>query len=67
MDAMPVTTAPDDHMIHDEATLEALYGEASPGAIAKEIDFVHPHYAAMIAASPFVVPGSSMSWTRTRC
>ena len=59
MDAMPVTTMPDDHVIRDEAALEALYGEASAGAIAKEVDFVHPHYAAMIAASPFMVLATS--------
>jgi uncharacterized protein len=57
MDAMPVV--PDDHVIRDEATLEALYGEPSAGAIAKEIDYVHPHYAAMIAASPFMVLATS--------
>ena len=44
-----------DHLIRDEATLEALYGEASAGAIAKEIDYIHPHYRAMIEASPFMV------------
>jgi PPOX class probable FMN-dependent enzyme len=59
MDAMPVNTVPDDHVIRDEATLEALYGSASGGAIAKEIDYVHPHYAAMIAASPFMVLATS--------
>ena len=58
MDAMPVKL-PDDHVIRDEATLAALYGEPSAGAIAKEIDYVHPHYAAMIAASPFVVIATS--------
>ncbi len=59
MDAMPVATMPDDHVIRDEAALEALYGEASAAAIAKEVDFVHPHYAAMIAASPFMVLATS--------
>ena len=59
MDAMPVNTVPDDHVIRDEATLAALYGEPSPGAIAKEVDFVHPHYAAMIAAAPFMVLATS--------
>ena len=48
-----------DHLIRDEATLNALYGEISPGAIAKEIDYIHPHYRAMIEASPFVVLGTS--------
>jgi PPOX class probable FMN-dependent enzyme len=52
------TIAPD-HLIRDEATLEALYGEASAGAIAKEIDTIHPHYRTMIEASPFVVLATS--------
>jgi PPOX class probable FMN-dependent enzyme len=43
------------HLIRDEATLNALYGEVSAGAIAKEIDYIHPHYRAMIEASPFLV------------
>ena len=45
----------DQHVIRDEATLTALYGEVSAGAIAKEIDYIHPHYRAMIEASPFLV------------
>jgi PPOX class probable FMN-dependent enzyme len=59
MDAMPVATVPDDYVIRDEATLQALYGAPAAGAIAKEVDFVHPHYAAMIAASPFMVLATS--------
>src|SRR5258708_12251186 len=43
------------HVIRDEATLNTLYGEISAGAIAKEIDYIHPHYRAMIEASPFLV------------
>jgi uncharacterized protein len=45
----------DQHLIRDEQSLNALYGEISAGAIAKEIDYIHPHYQAMIEASPFVV------------
>ena len=48
-----------DHLIRDEAELTALYGESSAGAIAKEIDHIHPHYRAMIEASPFVVLATS--------
>lgn len=44
-----------DSLIKDEAALSALYGESSAGAIAKEIDYIHPHYRAMIEASPFMV------------
>ena len=53
MDAMP------DHLIRDEAALTALYGEPSAGAVAKEVDHIHPHYRAMIEASPFVVLATS--------
>jgi uncharacterized protein len=48
-----------DGLIRDEAGLNALYGESSPGAIAKEIDYIHPHYRAMIEASPFMVLATS--------
>lgn len=48
-----------DDLVRDEATLEALYGKPAAGAVFKEIDFIHPHYAAMIAASPFVVLATS--------
>src|SRR5271168_1958086 len=44
-----------DHLIRDEAGLEAIYGESPPGALLKEIDYIHPHYRAMIEASPFMV------------
>jgi hypothetical protein len=48
-----------DHLVRDIAALEALYGESSAGAIAKEIDYIHPHYRAMIEASPFMVLATS--------
>ncbi len=43
------------HRIMDVATLERLYGAPSGAAVEKELDYLHPHYQAMIAASPFVV------------
>ncbi len=43
-----------DHLITDEATLEALYGTPSEPAILKEVDHVHPHYRAFIDAAPFM-------------
>lgn len=48
-----------DNLIRDEATLAAIYGESSAGAIGKEIDYIHPHYRAMIEASPFLVLATS--------
>lgn len=44
-----------EHLIADVATLEKVYGFPSGGAVEKEIDYIHPHYRALIAASPFVV------------
>ena len=52
-------TIVDQHRISDIATLEALYGAPSGAAVEKELDYIHPHYRAMIAASPFVVLATS--------
>src|SRR5471032_3329879 len=49
----------DQHLIRDEDALNALYGEINPGSIAKEVDFIHPHYRALIEASPFMVLATS--------
>ena len=46
-------------LLTDTAALRELYGEPSAGATAKEIDYVHPHYRAMIEASPFMVMATS--------
>src|SRR5487761_319083 len=49
----------DGDLLKDATALRALYGEPSAGAIAKEVGFVHPHYRAMIEASPFMVMATS--------
>ena len=43
------------HRITDVAALGHLYGAPAGAAVEKEISYIHPHYRAMIAASPFVV------------
>ena len=48
-----------ENLIRDEAGLEAIYGKSPASSIAKETDFIHPHYRAMIEASPFVVLATS--------
>lgn len=48
-----------DGLIRDQAALDAIYGESPIGAIAKEVTYIHPHYRAMIEASPFVVIATS--------
>jgi PPOX class probable FMN-dependent enzyme len=49
----------DGNLLTNAAALKALYGEPSEPAIAKEIDYVHPHYRAMIEAAPFMVMATS--------
>jgi len=41
--------------ITDVAALERLYGAPSGAAVDKEVDYLHPHYQRLIAASPFFV------------
>jgi hypothetical protein len=47
------------HRIADVATLDRLYGAPTGAAVEKEIDYLHPHYRTLIAASPFVVLATS--------
>jgi uncharacterized protein len=43
------------HTIDTLAELEALFGQPGEASLRKEVDFLHPHYQALIAASPFAV------------
>lgn len=47
-----------EHKIASIEQLEAIYGEPSAGAVAKEIDHISDHYRAFIEASPFVMIAS---------
>jgi PPOX class probable FMN-dependent enzyme len=47
------------HRIADVETLQKLYGAPSGAAVEKELDYIHPHYRTLIAASPFVVLATS--------
>ncbi len=49
----------DEHRITNVTALEALYGAPSGAAVEKEIGHLHPHYQALIAASPFFVLATS--------
>lgn len=46
-------TVSEAHRITDAETLEKLYGAPSGAAVEKEVDYLHPHYQRLIAASPF--------------
>ncbi len=43
------------HDIENMEALEAIYGEPPAPSLDKEIDYIHPHYAAYIEAAPFAV------------
>jgi len=49
----------EEHRITDVPALERLYGAPAGAAVEKEINYVHPHYRALIAASPFAVLATS--------
>lgn len=44
-----------DFTIRDEAALRAIYGHPAGAAVSKQIDYLHPHYQAMIRLAPFAV------------
>ena len=48
-----------EHPVTDVAELERIYGMPLEGPVAKEIDYVHSHYRAFIAAAPFAVLATS--------
>jgi PPOX class probable FMN-dependent enzyme len=51
--------APDPYSIRDPELLERLYGAPAPPSIAKEVDYLHPHYRAFVEAAPFVALATS--------
>lgn len=50
-----MTISTDIHAITNATQLAALFGEVGEASIRKEVAFVHPHYRALIEASPFAV------------
>jgi PPOX class probable FMN-dependent enzyme len=43
------------HSITTSEQLAALFGDVAPPSLQKEIPYLHPHYRALIEASPFAV------------
>lgn len=54
-----MTDPADPHLITTAGQLEELYGPVGEASIQKEVSFVHPHYRAMIEASPFAILATS--------
>jgi hypothetical protein len=47
------------HQITDLQALESLYGVPAAPSVRKEVDYLHSHYQAFIAAAPFVALATS--------
>ena len=47
------------HLIDTIADLESLFGPVGEASIRKEVPYLHPHYQALIKASPFAVLATS--------
>jgi PPOX class probable FMN-dependent enzyme len=50
-----MTTPSNPYRIIDIESLEKRYGAPAGASVEKEIDYLHPHYQRLIAASPFFV------------
>jgi PPOX class probable FMN-dependent enzyme len=50
-----MTDPADPYAVTTAEQLAELFGDVSEAAIRKEISFIHPHYRALIEASPFAV------------
>ena len=50
-----MSTSPSSYAIESIAELEALFGPVGEASIRKEVPTLHPHYQAVIKASPFAV------------
>ena len=50
-----MSTSPSSYAIESIADLEALFGPVGEASIRKEVPTLHPHYQAVIKASPFAV------------
>lgn len=47
------------HIVRDLSTLEQIYGTPAAASIVKEVAYIHPHYRALIEASPFAALATS--------
>lgn len=50
-----------EHTINTPEQLDALFGDVAEASQKKEISYVHPHYQALIEASPFAILATSGS------
>ncbi|RZT41440.1 pyridoxamine 5'-phosphate oxidase family protein [Cupriavidus agavae] len=47
------------HTITSLADLETLYAQPAPASLAKEVDYLHPHYRAFVEVAPFCLLSTS--------
>ena len=56
---MTTTNGSGGHTVTSVEELERIYTPVNPNAVMKELDYVHPHYRALIEAAPFVAIASA--------
>lgn len=50
---------PEHHLVKSIEQLTKLFDQVAPASYVKQVSFIHPHYRAMIEASPFAVLATS--------
>jgi PPOX class probable FMN-dependent enzyme len=55
----PMRSYPEHHIVTTASKLDSLFDQVAPASYLKEVSFVHPHYRALIEASPFAVLATS--------
>lgn len=54
-----MTEPSDPHAVRTPEQLARLFGEVAEASLRKEVPYIHPHYRALIEASPFAVLATS--------
>jgi PPOX class probable FMN-dependent enzyme len=54
-----MSSYPEHHIVSTAEQLASLFDPVAPASYSKQVAFVHPHYRALIEASPFVVLATS--------
>jgi PPOX class probable FMN-dependent enzyme len=50
-----MSSYPEQHIVSTAEQLASLFDPVAPASYSKQVSFIHPHYRALIEASPFVV------------
>lgn len=59
MTTIRMRSYPEQHIVSSAEQLNSLLDQVAPASVLKEVPFIHPHYHAMIEASPFAILATS--------